>query len=71
MLHNPLSLSCKNHVFALFLCLFLLRLDWLYECCAQYKKDAADFAKWRCVLKISPSTPSCLAIMKNAIMENA
>ncbi|XP_010214820.1 PREDICTED: fructose-bisphosphate aldolase A-like, partial [Tinamus guttatus] len=34
--------------------------------CAQYKKDGADFAKWRCVLKISEHTPSALAIMENA-----
>ncbi|MDG2604189.1 fructose-bisphosphate aldolase, partial [Vibrio parahaemolyticus] len=26
-------------------------LDGLSERCAQYKKDGADFAKWRCVLK--------------------
>lgn len=36
------------------------------ERCAQYKKDGADFAKWRCVLKISDNTPSALAIMENA-----
>ncbi|KAJ8364337.1 hypothetical protein SKAU_G00131680 [Synaphobranchus kaupii] len=41
-------------------------LDGLYERCAQYKKDGADFAKWRCVLKITPSTPSRLAIIENA-----
>ncbi|XP_023648113.1 fructose-bisphosphate aldolase A [Paramormyrops kingsleyae] len=41
-------------------------LDGLYERCAQYKKDGADFAKWRCVLKITPTTPSSLAIMENA-----
>lgn len=41
-------------------------LDGLYERCAQYKKDGADFAKWRCVLKITPTTPSQLAIMENA-----
>uniref|UniRef100_A0A8C2ISE2 Fructose-bisphosphate aldolase n=1 Tax=Cyprinus carpio TaxID=7962 RepID=A0A8C2ISE2_CYPCA len=34
--------------------------------CAQYKKDGADFAKWRCVLKITPTTPSRLAIIENA-----
>lgn len=44
----------------------LLGLDGLYERCAQYKKDGADFAKWRCVLKITPTTPSSLAIMENA-----
>ncbi|NWI18588.1 ALDOA aldolase, partial [Crypturellus soui] len=41
-------------------------LDGLMERCAQYKKDGADFAKWRCVLKISEHTPSALAIMENA-----
>lgn len=41
-------------------------LDGLYERCAQYKKDGADFAKWRCVLKITSNTPSQLAIMENA-----
>ncbi|KAK3529244.1 hypothetical protein QTP70_021913, partial [Hemibagrus guttatus] len=41
-------------------------LDGLYERCAQYKKDGADFAKWRCVLKITPTTPSSLAIKENA-----
>ncbi|XP_043942215.1 fructose-bisphosphate aldolase A [Protopterus annectens] len=41
-------------------------LDGLSERCAQYKKDGANFAKWRCVLKISETTPSSLAIMENA-----
>lgn len=41
-------------------------MDGLYERCAQYKKDGADFAKWRCVLKITPTTPSKLAILENA-----
>ncbi|KAE8577750.1 hypothetical protein XENTR_v10023036 [Xenopus tropicalis] len=41
-------------------------LDGLSERCAQYKKDGADFAKWRCVLKISEHTPSHLAIIENA-----
>ena len=41
-------------------------LDGLSERCAQYKKDGADFAKWRCVLKIGKHTPSALAIMENA-----
>ncbi|XP_062388551.1 aldolase a, fructose-bisphosphate, b [Sardina pilchardus] len=40
-------------------------LDGLYERCAQYKKDGCDFAKWRCVLKITPTTPSSLAIKEN------
>lgn len=43
-----------------------LGLDGLSERCAQYKKDGADFAKWRSVLKISDTTPSELAIMENA-----
>ncbi|CAH3109207.1 unnamed protein product [Porites lobata] len=41
-------------------------LDGLAERCAQYKKDGCDFAKWRCVLKISEHTPSQLAIFENA-----
>uniref|UniRef100_A0A7N5ZVN1 Fructose-bisphosphate aldolase n=1 Tax=Anabas testudineus TaxID=64144 RepID=A0A7N5ZVN1_ANATE len=41
-------------------------LDGLSERCAQYKKDGADFAKWRSVLKISETTPSDLAIFENA-----
>ena len=41
-------------------------LDGLSERCAQYKKDGCDFAKWRCVLKISENTPSELAIKENA-----
>lgn len=41
-------------------------LDGLSERCAQYKKDGADFAKWRCVLKISETTPSELSILENA-----
>jgi len=41
-------------------------LDGLSERCAQYKKDGAQFAKWRCVLKITKSTPSYQAMMENA-----
>uniref|UniRef100_A0A8D0ER55 Fructose-bisphosphate aldolase n=1 Tax=Strix occidentalis caurina TaxID=311401 RepID=A0A8D0ER55_STROC len=41
-------------------------LDGLMERCAQYKKDGADFAKWRCVLKISEHTPTRLAVLENA-----
>jgi len=41
-------------------------LDGLGERCAQYKTDGCDFAKWRCVLTISDSTPSPLAIAENA-----
>lgn len=47
-------------------CMSISGLDGLYERCAQYKKDGADFAKWRCVLKITPTTPSNLAIIENA-----
>lgn len=46
-------------------CVFL-GLDGLSERCAQYKKDGCDFVKWRCVLKISDSCPSALAIAENA-----
>lgn len=41
-------------------------LDGLAERCAEYKKGGADFAKWRCVLKITPTTPSSIAIVENA-----
>lgn len=41
-------------------------LDGLAARCAQYKKDGCDFAKWRCVLKITDHTPSELAIKENA-----
>jgi fructose-bisphosphate aldolase class I len=41
-------------------------LDGLAERCAQYKKDGCDFAKWRCVLKISKHTPSYQAMVENA-----
>lgn len=41
-------------------------LDGLGERCAQYKADGCDFAKWRCVLKITDKTPSQLAINENA-----
>lgn len=41
-------------------------LDGLAERCAQYKKDGAQFAKWRCVLKIGPETPSYQSMMENA-----
>lgn len=41
-------------------------LDGLAERCAQYRKDGARFAKWRCVLKIGPHTPSYQAMMENA-----
>ncbi|XP_068830007.1 fructose-bisphosphate aldolase B isoform X3 [Capricornis sumatraensis] len=41
-------------------------LDGLSERCAQYKKDGADFGKWRAVLKIDNQCPSHLAIQENA-----
>ncbi|CAE1178257.1 ALDO [Acanthosepion pharaonis] len=41
-------------------------LDGLAERCAEYKKGGAQFAKWRCVLKIGPHTPSYQAMMENA-----
>lgn len=41
-------------------------LDGLSERCAQYKKDGAQFAKWRCVLKIGTYNPSYQAMMENA-----
>ncbi|KAM9853721.1 fructose-bisphosphate aldolase C-A [Aulostomus maculatus] len=41
-------------------------LDGLSERCAQYRKDGAAFAKWRCVLKLSDTNPSKLAITENA-----
>uniref|UniRef100_A0A3B4AZA4 Fructose-bisphosphate aldolase n=1 Tax=Periophthalmus magnuspinnatus TaxID=409849 RepID=A0A3B4AZA4_9GOBI len=44
----------------------ILGLDGLSERCAQYKKDGCDFAKWRCVLKISDGCPSGLAVTENA-----
>ena len=37
-------------------------IDGLMDRCAQYKKDGCDFAKWRCVLKITENGPSQLAI---------
>jgi len=41
-------------------------LDDLQTRCIQYKKDGCNFAKWRCVLKITKDTPSKLAILENA-----
>jgi len=41
-------------------------LDDLNARCAQYKKDGADFAKWRCVIKISNNTPSHLGLLETA-----
>ncbi|EPY80866.1 Fructose-bisphosphate aldolase B (Liver-type aldolase) isoform 3-like protein [Camelus ferus] len=42
------------------------RLDGLSQRCAQYKKDGADFGKWRAVLRIDNHCPSQLAIQENA-----
>jgi fructose-bisphosphate aldolase class I len=50
----------------LLFCCGLTGLDGLAERCAQYKKDGCDFAKWRCVLKISKHTPSYQAMLENA-----
>uniref|UniRef100_W6NF85 Fructose-bisphosphate aldolase n=1 Tax=Haemonchus contortus TaxID=6289 RepID=W6NF85_HAECO len=41
-------------------------LDDLNARCAQYKKDGAQFAKWRCVHKISTNTPSHAALVEIA-----
>jgi len=41
-------------------------LDDLDARCAKYKKEGADFAKWRCALKIGKGMPSQLAILDNA-----
>ena len=41
-------------------------LDDLNARCAQYKKDGAQFAKWRCVHKISTTTPSHCALVEIA-----
>lgn len=41
-------------------------LDDLNSRCAQYKKDGCHFAKWRCVLKIGPHTPSHVAMYETA-----
>lgn len=41
-------------------------LDDLDARCAAYKKAGADFAKWRCALKIGEHLPSQLAVLENA-----
>jgi fructose-bisphosphate aldolase class I len=41
-------------------------LDDLGARCAQYYKDGARFAKWRCVLNIGSHTPSHLSMLENA-----
>jgi fructose-bisphosphate aldolase class I len=41
-------------------------LDGMAERCAKYKADGAQFAKWRCTLRIGAGMPSQLAIIENA-----
>uniref|UniRef100_A0A0K0F7B1 Fructose-bisphosphate aldolase n=1 Tax=Strongyloides venezuelensis TaxID=75913 RepID=A0A0K0F7B1_STRVS len=41
-------------------------MDDLNARCAQYKRDGAQFAKWRCVHKISGTTPSHTALVEVA-----
>jgi len=41
-------------------------LDGLGVRCANYKKNGAQFAKWRCALKIGDGMPSQTAIIENA-----
>jgi len=41
-------------------------LDGLFERCEAYKRDGADFAKWRCAFKIGNGRPSQLALKQNA-----
>jgi fructose-bisphosphate aldolase, class I len=41
-------------------------LDSLAERCKKYKADGADFAKWRCTLKIGQLEPTSLALIENA-----
>jgi len=41
-------------------------LDDLNARTAQYKKDGAQFAKWRCVIKIGPNVPSHLGMLETA-----
>uniref|UniRef100_A0A915E166 Fructose-bisphosphate aldolase n=1 Tax=Ditylenchus dipsaci TaxID=166011 RepID=A0A915E166_9BILA len=43
-------------------------LDDLNARCAKYKKEGAQFAKWRCVHKISTSTPSHTALQEVTTM---
>ena len=44
----------------------ILGLDGLEERCREYKKNGAQFAKWRALIKIGPTCPSQLAINENA-----
>lgn len=64
-----LALFIQNYVISLnelAITQCVVGLDGLSDRCAQYKKDGCDFAKWRCVLKISSHTPSYLAMLENA-----
>lgn len=63
--HSPKE-SILQDKLSIFFLTFSTGLDGLSERCAQYKKDGAVFAKWRCVLKISDTNPSKLAITENA-----
>lgn len=68
---SPALVGCAAEAIHLPPCTYFLKmssigLDGLSERCAQYKKDGASFAKWRCVLKISDTNPSRLAITANA-----
>lgn len=41
-------------------------LDGLAARCKKYKADGADFAKWRCTLRIGANQPSQLSMIENA-----
>jgi len=41
-------------------------LDSLGQRCAEYRRDGARFAKFRCTLRVGPSLPSHLALVSNA-----
>lgn len=41
-------------------------LDDLNERCAKYKAEGAQFAKWRCALRIGPTTPSHVNMLETA-----
>lgn len=57
---------CKIKQKNIHCCMLETGLDGLAERCAQYYKDGARFAKWRCTLKIRRNTPSYLAMLENA-----
>ena len=58
--HSCVGLTFCNDPFT------VVGLDGLAERCAEYKKAGAQFAKWRCVLKITKNTPSYIAMVENA-----